>query len=482
MRTRTSLMVLFLMLTLSGGFVHAENWLQGQVLEHHGGTKKPAVGAQIWIVIVNVGNPYMTQSDGAYRVLVPDAIRVGQTIVLYVKRKGWAIATPVAGKVQLSPELTSDIVLSPDASPVFLSEAQLDKILDTLPEKLKKQVSLNGKGGEIDPTQVVKDYAATHSLPEQEVKAKVEELVRQYEQSGDRGRQCLAAMYNKHLTQAATCRHQNTISKLDLLKRKSQEVEALSRPIRKTETPREPRVAGRFMAMLRVLTESTPIPWTDLQRDRAGLFLASGPGTTIADPTQLEEAKRQLIQLTEDVVEDFRLAGHAYYADYQFDQALTAYQEGLQHVSKQEMPTLWATLMIDIGNTQRHIAVRSEEESLHQHFRAAAVALRDACTVYSKKDFPELWAKIQHNLGNTLQEDGERTSGPESAKLLREAKPIVRPSRSRYRPHKTWQDVPLSMFTHAASARIQPDQGIEMNTSYGRHRPIIICFPVRNGS
>lgn len=101
MRTRTSLMVLFLMLTLSGGFAYAENWLQGQVLEHHGSTTKPAVGAQIWIV--NVGNPYMTQSDGGYRVLVPDAIRVGQTIALYVKRKGWAIATPVAGKVQLSP-------------------------------------------------------------------------------------------------------------------------------------------------------------------------------------------------------------------------------------------------------------------------------------------------------------------------------------------------------------------------------------------
>lgn len=428
MRTRTSLMVLFLMLTLSGGFAHAENWLQGQVLEHHGSTTKPAVGAQIWIV--NVGNPYMTQSDGGYRVLVPDAIRVGQTIALYVKRKGWAIATPVAGKVQLSPELTSDIVLSPDASPVFLSEAQLDEILESLPEKLKKQVSLNGKGGEIDPTQVVKEYAATHGLPEQEVRTRVEELVRQYEQSGDRGKQCLAAMYNKHLTQASTCRHQNTISKLDLLKRKSQEVEALSRTIRKTETPREPRIAGRFTTVIRVPAESTPISWTDSRHNRPEVVLSGKLPTKTADPAQLEEVKRQLIQLTEDVVEDFRLAGHAYYADYQFDRALVTYQEGLQYVSKQEMPTLWATLMIDIGNTQRHIAVRSKEEALHQNLRAAAVALRDACTVYSKKDFPELWAKIQHNLGNTLQEDGERTSGPESAKLLHEADEAYRKAQS----------------------------------------------------
>lgn len=428
MRTQTALFVLFLILTMSEGFARAENWLQGQVLEHHGGAKKPAVGAQIWIV--NVGNPYMTQSDGGYRVLVPDAIRIGQTIALYVKRKGWAIATPLAGKVQLSPELTSDIILAPEASPIFLSSAQFDKFLESLPERLRKQVTITGKDGEVDPMQAVKEYAATHGLPEQEVRAKVEELVKQYEQSDDRGKQCLAAIYNKHLKQAATCRQQNTISKLDLLKQKSQEVEALSRTIRKTETPNEPPVAGRFMAMLRVPAEATPIVWTDLQHDRPELFLASGSTTTIADSAQLDDAKRELIQLTEDVVEDFRIGGHAYYANYEFDHALATYQEGLRYVSKQEMPTLWATLMIDIGNTRRHIAVRSEEEGLHQHLRAAAVALRDACTVYSKKDFPELWAKIQNNLGNALQVDGERTSGPERAKLLREADEAYRKAKS----------------------------------------------------
>ncbi|MBS0165670.1 MAG: hypothetical protein JSR29_06305 [Nitrospira sp.] len=428
MRTRTSLIVLVLMLLMSGGFARAENWLQGQVLEQYGDTKRPATGAQVWIV--NVGNPYLTQSDGGYRVLVPDAIRIGQTIALYVKRKGWAIATPLAGKVQLSSELTSDIVLAPEASPEFLSPAQVDKLLESLPEKLKKQVTLKGKDGEVDPVQVVKEYAATHGLPEQEVRAKVEALVRQYEQSGDRGKQCLAAIYHKQLKQAATCRQENTISKLDLLNRKSQEVETLSRSLRKSDAPREPSVAGRFLAAIRGQAESQPVLRTDSRRNRPGLFLAGEPPTKTADPAQLEEARRQLIRLTEDVVEDFRLAGHAYYANYEFDQALAAYQDGLRYVPKQEMPTLWATLMIDIGNTQRHIAVRSEEAALHQNLRAAAVALRDACTVYSKKDFPELWAKIQNNLGNALQEDAERTSGPEGAKLFREADEAYRKAQS----------------------------------------------------
>lgn len=428
MRTRTSLIVLFLIFLLLAGFARAENWLQGQVLENHGNSTRPAAGAQIWIV--NVGNPYLTQFDGGYRVLVPDAIRVGQTIALYVKRKGWTIATPLAGKVQLSPELTSDIVLAPDASPEFLSPAQVDKLLESLPEKLKKQVQPNGKDGEVDPAKVVKEYAATHGLPEQEVRAQVEAMVKQYEQSGDGGKQCLAAMYNKRLKQAATCREQYTIGKLALLKRKSQEIETLSRSLQKSDVPREHNVAGQFMAVIRGLADSKPVLWTDSPRERPGLFLASGLPTTTADPAQLEEAKRQLIQLTEDVVEDFRLTGHAYYANYEFHQALAAYQEGLRYVSKHETPTLWATLMIDIGNTQRHIAARSEEEALHHNYHAAAVALRDACTVYSKKDFPELWAKIQNNLGNALQEDGERTSGPEGAKLLREAEEAYRKAQS----------------------------------------------------
>ena len=305
----------------------------------------------------------------------------------------------------------------------------------------------------------MKEYAATHGLPEQEVRAKVEELVKQYEQSDDQGKQCLAAIYNKHLKHAAMCRQQNTINKLNLLKRKSDEVEALSRTIRKTESPNEPPVAGRFRTALRVPAEPTPMLWADSRHDRPRFFLASGPMVTIADSAQLDEAKRELIQLTEDVVEDFRLAGHAYYANYEFDQALAAYQEGFRYVSKQAMPTLWATLMIDIANTQRYIAVRSEEESLHQHFRAAAVALRDACTVYSKKDFPELWVKIQNNLGNALQEDGMRTSGPEGAKLLREADEAYRKAKSvstTQTPHETarWLDVATSPALPITALRI----------------------------
>jgi hypothetical protein len=73
-----SILLLFFVFATLPGVAQAENWLKGRVYENHGGTKKLSVGAQIWIV--HIGNPYTTGSDGAYQVLVPDAIRFGQTI------------------------------------------------------------------------------------------------------------------------------------------------------------------------------------------------------------------------------------------------------------------------------------------------------------------------------------------------------------------------------------------------------------------
>lgn len=237
MRRLTSLALLLLTLMNSVGPVRAEQWLQGQVLENHAGIKKPSVGAQIWIV--NVGNPYLTQSDGGYRELVPDAYRVGQTIVLFVKCKGWAITTPVSGKVEFKKDFMSDILLAPETSSEFLSPAQLERFLESLPEKLKSQVKPDMKEGESDPVQVVKGYATEHGLLAEEVIAKFAILVKQYEQSNDLGKQCLAAVYRKNLEQAAMLCKQNSTSKLDLLKKKRQEVEAQSKRQSKDDSSAE---------------------------------------------------------------------------------------------------------------------------------------------------------------------------------------------------------------------------------------------------
>ncbi|MDF0664497.1 MAG: tetratricopeptide repeat protein [Nitrospira sp.] len=418
MRTGTCIVVLTLVLLSLEGFARAENWLQGQVFENHGNTKKPALGAQVWIV--NVGNPFFTKLDGGYRVLVPDAYRVGQTIVLYVKRKGWAIATPIGGKVELKEDFKSDIFLLPEPSPEFLSPAQLDKLLERLPEKLKSQVKPDVKEGSTDPEQVVREYATEHGLPEQEVLANVAALVKQYEQSSDLGKQCLAAVYQKNLKQAATRCEQNATSKVDLLKKKRQEVEALSKSQLKSDRSVEPSFVYESGEIILVTDRAMQLradPEPRASRDT--LFVEAGPGKST--PAQIEEGRRQLIKLTEEVVGEFKSTGDTYYANYQFDKALVSYNEGLSYVEKKDLPTLWADMQWTIGLADWQIGIRTKEAAIQENLAEAVNRYKEAQSVYTQSAFPEAWAAIENNLGAVLSEQGIRTGGEKGTRLLAQA-------------------------------------------------------------
>ncbi|MBS0156770.1 MAG: tetratricopeptide repeat protein, partial [Nitrospira sp.] len=413
-----SITLLVFMVTTLEGVAQAENWLQGQILENHGDTKKPAAGAQVWIV--NVGNPYLTQVDGGYRVLVPDAYRIGQTIVLYVKRRGWAIATPVGGKVELKKDFTSDIVLSPEASSEFLSPAQLDKLLESLPEKLKGLVKPDGKEGEADPAQVVKDFASEHGLPEGEVSVKIVELVKQYEQSSNLGKQCLAAIYRKDLKQAAARCEQNATRKVDLLKKKRQEVETLSKGHLRGDCPVEPSFVYVSGKVIRVTNSGKRFqPNTETRESRVPRFVVSPTGKPT--PEQLDEAKRQLLKLTEEVVGEFKSTGDTYYANYQFDHALQAYREGLSYVEKKDLPTLWADMQWLIGVANWQIGIRTKDAAIQEHLAEAVNRYGAAQTIYTKTEFPEAWAEIENALGAALNGQGTRTGGEAGTQLLAQA-------------------------------------------------------------
>ncbi|MEX5213531.1 MAG: tetratricopeptide repeat protein [Nitrospiraceae bacterium] len=137
--------------------------------------------------------------------------------------------------------------------------------------------------------------------------------------------------------------------------------------------------------------------------------------------SDLEEAKRELVRLIEEVVNDFQLAGDAHYVNYEFGKALSTYKESLQYVSKDEVPTLWADMQILIGNANQELAIRSEGPAIHQYRQAALSAYQQSLTVYRRDQFPQAWAGVQNNLGNTLKNQGIRTGGEEGRQLLAQA-------------------------------------------------------------
>ena len=155
---------------------------------------------------------------------------------------------------------------------------------------------------------------------------------------------------------------------------------------------------------------------------------------------KLEEAKRQLIKLTEEVVGEFTTTGDTYYANYQFEKALEAYKEGLGYVEKQDLPTLWATMQWISGMANSEIGVRTGSELLQQYLKEAVNAYREAQTVYTKREFPKAWAALENNLGNVLQNQGTRTGGEKGTKLLAEAVSAYRAALTVYTKEALPQD------------------------------------------
>lgn len=136
---------------------------------------------------------------------------------------------------------------------------------------------------------------------------------------------------------------------------------------------------------------------------------------------QIDEAKSKARLLTEEAVTDFRLAGDARYNQYEFDPALTLYQQALQLASKEEEPRLWADITIDIGRANSQIGLRTHGDRIHHYLAEAVTAYRDALTVYTKDQLPQQWAGTQNNLGITLDDQGTRTGGEAGKKLIRQA-------------------------------------------------------------
>ena len=181
---------------------------------------------------------------------------------------------------------------------------------------------------------------------------------------------------------------------------------------------------------------------------------------------RLEEVKQKEQQLTEEVVRDYRLAGDAHYSNYAFASALHAYQQALHFASREQMPTLWAATMVDIGSANDALGIRASGSAIHSYLSAAVQAYHQALEVYTREHLPQLghdaeqpgqcaararesdgrgtgaavgrrrhglpagpggphprapaanWATTQNNLGIALGEQGSRTGGAQGVQLL----------------------------------------------------------------
>ena len=136
---------------------------------------------------------------------------------------------------------------------------------------------------------------------------------------------------------------------------------------------------------------------------------------------RLKHLEEQQETLSQEAVMAFRLAGRAHYSYYAFDNALAAFQEALQYLSKDKTPHLWAGVMNDVGLAHKELGIRTDISAAHEHHDAAASAFRQALEVCIRDHRSQDWARIKCNLGLALLLQSHWSGPEERRRLLDEA-------------------------------------------------------------
>jgi tetratricopeptide (TPR) repeat protein len=114
------------------------------------------------------------------------------------------------------------------------------------------------------------------------------------------------------------------------------------------------------------------------------------------------EAAAEAQHLTDEAIRDYRLAGDAHMNNYQFEQALIAYESARMLTSRNDQPRLWSDLTVLIGNSEANIGIRTKGEGIRHHLGNAVTAYREALTIYTKDQLPQDWIDTSCNLAEAL--------------------------------------------------------------------------------
>jgi|CXWL01.1.fsa_nt_gi tetratricopeptide (TPR) repeat protein len=123
------------------------------------------------------------------------------------------------------------------------------------------------------------------------------------------------------------------------------------------------------------------------------------------------EASATVLQLINEAIRDYQLAGDSHTSNYNFVQALMAYRKARSYTSRETQPLAWAELALSIGIAEAELGLHSTGEGICSHLKTAVIEYHEAATVFTKQTFPKPWALIQTNLGAALRELGIRITG-----------------------------------------------------------------------
>jgi tetratricopeptide (TPR) repeat protein len=131
-------------------------------------------------------------------------------------------------------------------------------------------------------------------------------------------------------------------------------------------------------------------------------------------------------KLVSEGANGLRLAGHAFFFNYDFVNAIKSYQQAITFTSREQAPAAWAAMVSDLGQAYSELGLRADKNNAQKLFANAAEAYRKTLEIYTRETFPREWVETQSSLGAALSLAGMRTDGEAGNKLLNEGADILR--------------------------------------------------------
>ncbi|MCH8956265.1 hypothetical protein IIA28_13250, partial [candidate division KSB1 bacterium] len=355
-------------------FAQEKRWLQGKVVSI-GENNEETAEENLKVTIDETGDSDITTTNGRFRIFLPAHFKAGEKITLSIKKEDYRVQYPLDGELRIPVDLRKDQIkvrLLPVGSPLFWTHDRIEKFIADLTEKSKEQVVPEAKPKKVDFGPLIKEWASKYGFSAQEAEAEIDKWITAVEENqNDTYKLALAAFAKRNFGQAAELFHKS----------------------------------GEFKS--KQLKEITRLA------------------------EELEEKKKKL---TAETIQAFRKEGDSHYNNYQFKQALTAYEKTVIYVSREESPQEWFDLTLEIAGTNRALGIRTAGTDIKKYFDAALNAYRGALSAVPKTDRPEQWAAAQIGIGNVLAGQGIRTGGEPGGKLLGEAVDAYRLALQVYTP------------------------------------------------
>src|SRR5262249_18332582 len=146
----------------------------------------PVPEVNLTVTIEENGNSDTTNSQGMFRVVLPDIFKPGDKVTLRVDKPGWRVHTPVEGETRGPANLRKEVVevrLRPVCSQLFLWNNHNEKLCQDLAERSKQRLTQDNQP--VDFSRYVKDWAARYGFSAQQAKEEIDQWIAEVKENQD---------------------------------------------------------------------------------------------------------------------------------------------------------------------------------------------------------------------------------------------------------------------------------------------------------